>query len=62
MIGLYNPIFTIFTAKNVTDMRDVIVQKNEDTDFSDFNFDELSADELAKLRELFAKATRKKQE
>lgn len=57
--GYYNPTFSIFTAKNITDMTDTVITKSEGSDFDDFNFDQLSKDELRNFRELLAKATPK---
>lgn len=59
--GYYNPTFSIFTAKNITDMNDTVITKHEGTDFDDFDFDQLSKDELNDLRELLAKATPKQE-
>jgi len=59
--GYYNPTFSIFTAKNITDMNDTVITKHEKTDFDDFNFDQLSKDELNNLQELLAKATPKQE-
>jgi hypothetical protein len=53
--GFYNANFTKFVAINITDMRDVVITKKEDS-IGDVNFDNLSTDELRQLNELLAKS------
>lgn len=59
--GHYNPAFSIFTAKNITDMQDVIINKTEeddDDDLENLNLEELTSDELDTLQKLIKKAQR----
>lgn len=64
LTGRFNPTAFIFTAKNITDMRDVTpIQLSGPDDqplqTTNYNFDALSVSELLKLKELALKAAPK---
>ena len=51
MIGMYNPVFTIFTAKNITDMKDKIENENNNIN-TNINIEAPSINKLKEMRKM----------